>query len=98
MTAPPRPLLRTPLRPPPPAPRGRVIVLRERCKGCKLCIEFCPTGVLARSESFNARGYHYPVLRGDDCVHCRLCTTVCPEYAIFAVAAGSAPADPGGRA
>jgi 2-oxoglutarate ferredoxin oxidoreductase subunit delta len=76
--------------------RGRVVVLRERCKGCELCIAFCPTGVLARAEAFNAKGYHYPVVRGEECIHCRLCTTVCPEYAIFALAA--APQGAGARA
>jgi 2-oxoglutarate ferredoxin oxidoreductase subunit delta len=79
--------MRTPFLPRPAPVRGRVVVVRERCKGCELCIAFCPTGVLARSEGFNAKGYHYPVVRGEECIHCRLCTTVCPEYAIFALAA-----------
>lgn len=79
--------MRTPLASRPAPVRGRVVVLRERCKGCELCIAFCPTGVLARSEAFNAKGYHYPVVRGEECIHCRLCTTVCPEYAIFALPA-----------
>lgn len=80
---------RTPVVPRPPAVRGRVIVLRDRCKGCELCIAFCPTGVLARSADFNTRGYHYPVVVGEECIHCRLCLTVCPEFAIYAVAATS---------
>ena len=78
---------RTPLRPRPAAVRGRVFITKARCKGCELCIEFCPTSVLARSKDFNAKGYHYPVVINDDCINCRLCVTVCPEYAIFSVAA-----------
>jgi 2-oxoglutarate ferredoxin oxidoreductase subunit delta len=76
---------RTPMSPAPPAIHGRVLIARERCKGCELCIEFCPRDVLVRSEQFNAKGYHYPVVTRDECVNCRLCVTVCPEYAIFSV-------------
>jgi 2-oxoglutarate ferredoxin oxidoreductase subunit delta len=76
-----------------------VLVTKERCKGCELCIEFCPTGVLARSPDFNGKGYHYPIVVNADCIHCRLCVTICPEYAIYSVAAGGAPAAtaPGGE-
>lgn len=71
----------------PPDVRGIVFVRKDRCKGCELCIEFCPKTVLARSKDFNAKGYHYPVATSDGCINCRLCVTVCPEYAIFSVAA-----------
>jgi|GEM_PF-1672793 len=90
---------RAPILPRPPAVRGTVFIRRDHCKGCELCIEFCPKGVLARSKDFNRKGYHYPVVVNGDCIHCRLCVTVCPEYAIFAVAASTSPAtNPGGPA
>lgn len=85
---------RVPISPPPPPIRGRVLIARERCKGCELCIEFCPSDVLVRSKEFNAKGYHYPIVTGNGCVNCRLCATVCPEYAIFAIPA----TDRGGEA
>ncbi len=78
---------RAPMLPRPPAVHGRVFTHKERCKGCELCIEFCPKNVLARSKDFNAKGYHYPVATNDGCINCRLCVTVCPEYAIFSVPA-----------
>ena len=71
----------------PVAVRGVVFLKKNHCKGCELCIEFCPKDVLARSKDFNAKGYHYPVVINDSCINCRLCVTVCPEYAIFSVAA-----------
>ncbi len=97
-------LERAPIVPRPAAVRGLVFVRKDWCKGCELCIEFCPKSVLARSKDFNVKGYHYPVAVNDDCINCRLCTTVCPEYAIFSVPAADrtvvpvAAVSPGGRA
>jgi 2-oxoglutarate ferredoxin oxidoreductase subunit delta len=67
-------------------PRGRVFIIPERCKGCQLCIQFCPRNVLQISNEINAKGYHFPdVIPGkeSECVHCEFCTLVCPEFAIF---------------
>jgi 2-oxoglutarate ferredoxin oxidoreductase subunit delta len=67
-------------------PRGRVFLMPERCKGCKLRVAFCPQEVLQESSEINTKGYHYPeVVQGKDgdCVHCEFCTLVCPEFAIF---------------
>lgn len=98
-------VVRTPIVARPGPVRGLVFLRKEYCKGCELCIEFCPRGVLARSKDFNAKGYHYPVVTNGDCINCRLCVTVCPEYAIFSVAAPApagapvaAATDRGGRA
>jgi 2-oxoglutarate ferredoxin oxidoreductase subunit delta len=55
----------------------------ERCKGCQLCIECCPTDVLGLSTDFNPKGYHYPTVESDGCIACQACGTICPEYAIF---------------
>jgi 2-oxoglutarate ferredoxin oxidoreductase subunit delta len=81
----PPPVERDPIDDPPRAIRADVRVLTEQCKGCEFCIEFCPTAVLALSESYNAKGYQYPVVVRDNCVDCKLCLTICPEYAIFPV-------------
>ncbi len=78
---------------------------KDHCKGCELCIEFCPKSVLARSKGFNAKGYHYPIVTNAQCINCRLCVTVCPEYAIFSMDAtnrvsgrAAAPMSAGGQA
>lgn len=76
---------RMPLLPEPPPARGTVHLRVERCKGCEFCIEYCPMDVLALSGDFNVKGYHYPVVVSDDCIACQACTTICPEFAIFAL-------------
>lgn len=67
-------------------PKGQVYIIPERCKGCEICIQFCPRDVLQKSDHVNAKGYHLPEVkngREDSCVHCQFCSLVCPEFAIF---------------
>ena len=61
----------------------KVEVDSERCKGCKLCIEFCPKNVLALSPKINKKGYHpaFP-LHPERCTGCLACILVCPDVAI----------------
>jgi 2-oxoglutarate ferredoxin oxidoreductase subunit delta len=70
-------------------PRGDIHIIKERCKGCGYCIEFCPRGVLAQSDEFNAKGHHPPTLREEPpakvCIACCFCTRICPEFAIYCV-------------
>lgn len=67
-------------------PRGQVIITPERCKGCGFCVDFCPTKVLAMSDGFNAKGYHYPIaVNPENCSGCDLCGMYCPDFAIFGI-------------
>ncbi len=62
---------------------GVIRILEDRCKGCVYCVEFCPRGVLARSERYNVKGYHPPdVVDQEACNACHLCELLCPEFAI----------------
>lgn len=75
-------------------PRGQVYIIPERCKGCEICIRFCPREVLQVSSETNAKGYHYPDLipgREAECVHCEFCTLVCPEFAIYTLPSNGVP-------
>ncbi|KPJ61412.1 MAG: 4Fe-4S ferredoxin [Latescibacteria bacterium DG_63] len=65
-------------------PKGKVHIIKERCKGCGFCVEYCPRDVLEISEEFNSKGYHYPFTANPDaCVSCGLCDLLCPEFAIY---------------
>lgn len=65
-------------------PRGRIHILKERCKGCNFCVEYCPRDVLEVSEEFNTKGYHLPRVKDEEaCVNCGLCEMLCPEFAIY---------------
>lgn len=81
---------RTPILSEPPPVRGTVHILVERCKGCELCVEYCPADVLALSAEFNVKGYHYPIVVSGDCIVCQACSTICPEFAIFPLAFSAA--------
>ncbi len=89
---------RTPILTQPARVRGVVFIKKNHCKGCELCIEFCPKSVLVRSKGFNPKGYHYPIVTNSECINCRLCVTICPEYAIFSVAAATRANGPGAPA
>jgi 2-oxoglutarate ferredoxin oxidoreductase subunit delta len=65
---------------------GTVHVIESRCKECSFCVTFCPEEVLEVSDYYNPRGYR-PVRvkagKAGDCIACRFCEHVCPDYAIY---------------
>jgi 2-oxoglutarate ferredoxin oxidoreductase subunit delta len=67
--------------------RGVVHIIEERCKGCGYCIAYCPREILDESEGYNSKGYHPPVVKADECLNCHYCELLCPEFAIFSIAA-----------
>lgn len=58
--------------------RGEVRVFAIWCKGCHICVEFCPTHVLAMHPS----GNHPIVVAPEKCTACHFCDTHCPDLAI----------------
>jgi 2-oxoglutarate ferredoxin oxidoreductase subunit delta len=70
--------------------RGTVVIDTEACKGCDLCIDACPPGVLVMTEhERNARGFLYPQLLAG-CTACRACAQICPDF-VFQVWKYDAP-------
>jgi 2-oxoglutarate ferredoxin oxidoreductase subunit delta len=61
-------------------PRGEVRIFENWCKGCGLCIEFCPAGVLVLGMDNRPKPI-YP----ENCIACRWCELHCPDFAIYII-------------
>ncbi|MCI6870471.1 MAG: 4Fe-4S dicluster domain-containing protein, partial [Selenomonadales bacterium] len=48
------------------------------CKGCGICVAFCPKQVLALDELGKVQ-----VVNEEACIGCGQCELRCPDYAIF---------------
>jgi len=53
-----------------------ITIKKEWCKGCEICVEFCPTDVLAMN------GAYAEVVNLEACTACGLCEIRCPDFAI----------------
>ncbi len=63
--------------------KARIVIEKELCKGCELCVAFCPKKLIVLSDKLNAAGYLPSVFKdGDECTGCASCAIVCPEVAI----------------
>ncbi len=58
--------------------KSDITIKMPRCKGCGICVAFCPKKVLALDELGKVQ-----VLHPDDCIGCGQCEMRCPDYAIF---------------
>ena len=65
------------------AKKGKVVIDRERCKGCLLCIRACPVKVLEKDTELNSSGSHpSKVVQQEKCIACGNCYEVCPDVCI----------------
>jgi 2-oxoglutarate ferredoxin oxidoreductase subunit delta len=63
--------------------KGWIEVNELFCKGCELCVNACPQGVLSLDmEHLTPRGYHSVYLKADGCTGCGICAIVCPDVAL----------------
>ena len=64
------------------AKRGRVIIDREKCKGCYLCIRSCPVKALEKDTELNSSGGYPSKTVEGKCIACGNCFEVCPDVCI----------------
>lgn len=63
---------------------ARIMVDDTYCKGCGLCIDACPMGIIELDRTkLTAKGYHPAYLvDADKCTGCMSCALMCPDVAI----------------
>ncbi|MFH0993731.1 MAG: 4Fe-4S binding protein [bacterium] len=65
-------------------PKGKLTFEYEKCKGCQLCVVFCPVKILYADKNFmNDSGYN--LIRMTDeakCIGCGTCALMCPDSVI----------------
>ena len=57
--------------------RKKLVIEPAWCKGCGICVAFCPKGALELARGKAQRK------EGTDCILCGQCELRCPDYAIF---------------
>ena len=65
-------------------PKGKVTFDYEYCKGCVLCVEYCPQKILYQDmETLNKKGYNIiRVSEPDKGIGCAFCAMMCQDSVI----------------
>ncbi len=62
---------------------ARVFFHEDRCKGCGICIKFCPRKIIVEADYFNHLGFHpATVTEMQKCTGCAVCAWMCPDVVI----------------
>lgn len=57
--------------------KKKLCVKTEWCKGCGICVAFCPTQTLELKKG------KVSIAKPESCVACGMCEMRCPDYAVY---------------
>lgn len=62
---------------------AKIKINRNRCKGCQLCIVYCPKKNIKADQQVNESGF-FPavIISEDECTGCGICYLMCPDVCI----------------
>ncbi len=58
------------------SPKAEIEIIEQYCKGCNICVAFCPTNVL-EMDLFVVK-----TAKPEACIACMQCELRCPDFAI----------------
>ncbi|RKY31510.1 MAG: 2-oxoacid:acceptor oxidoreductase [Candidatus Omnitrophota bacterium] len=62
---------------------AKININRDKCKGCLICISFCPKGIIVLDENLNRKGIKpVKVKENEECLGCAMCAVMCPDCCI----------------
>lgn len=62
---------------------AKITVNKDKCKGCLLCVSFCPKDKIKVSKDLNKFGINFVYFQDDgECIGCSQCAVVCPDCCI----------------
>jgi len=62
---------------------AKITINKDKCKGCLLCIKFCPKGLITVSKELNRQGVKPAEFKdNNECIACAMCAVICPDCCI----------------
>lgn len=62
---------------------AKISINKDKCKGCFLCVGFCPKGLIKKSKALNKLGVNFAeFIDKNECAGCMACAIICPDCCI----------------